>query len=162
MVQKKMILIASKHKDWVDITSSFGCTRVIAEDIVQEMYIKIQLLLQKGTLNIMFDNNEVNYYYIFKTLKTLFIDLKRKGKNIVMLSIDDNLKNNIYEYDVNFDESYEKITDALDKMEWYDRRVFEIINGGESVADFSRQSNINYYTLYFTYKRVKDKLKKLI
>jgi len=156
-----MILIAKKHNDWVDIVSTFGCTRVIAEDIVQEMYIKIQLLLQKGTLNIMFSDEEINYYYIFKTLKTLYIDLKRKGKNIVMISIDDNL-NNIFEYDVNFDESYTKVEDALQKMEWYDRRVFEIINSGESVADFSRQSKINYYTLYFTYKKVKDKLKKLI
>ena len=47
-------------------------------------------------------------------------------------------------------------------MYWYDRKVFEIINGGESIADFSRKSMIKYYALYFTYKKVKDKLKKLL
>ena len=47
-------------------------------------------------------------------------------------------------------------------MHWYDRRVFEIINGGEKIAEFSRKSNINYYALYFTYKKLKDKLKKIL
>ena len=28
----------------------------------------------------MYNDNEINYYYIFKTLRTLFYDLKRKGK----------------------------------------------------------------------------------
>ena len=72
MVEKKMILIAKKHDTWVDIVCTFGCNRVTAEDIVQEMYIKVFLKLQKG-LDIMYED-EINYYYIFKTLKTLFID----------------------------------------------------------------------------------------
>ena len=84
MVQEKIILIAKKHETWVDIVCTFGCTRRIAEDITQEMYIKIQLQLEKGTLDIMY-NDEINYYYIFKTLKTLFIDLKRKAKNITIV-----------------------------------------------------------------------------
>jgi len=50
----------------------------------------------------------------------------------------------------------------LNTMFWYDRKVFEIINEGESIADFSRNSYIEYYTLYNTYRKVKDKLKKLI
>ena len=42
------------------------------------------------------------------------------------------------------------------------KKVFEVINGGESIADFSRNSNIYYYSLYHTYKKVKKKLKKLL
>ena len=149
MIEEKLILIAKKHKTWVDIVCTFGCTRVVAEDITQEMYIKIFLQLQKGTLDIMY-NDEINYYYIFKTLKSLFIDLKRKSKNITM------------ENQVNFNEANERIEKELSQMYWYDRKVFEIINGGESIADFSRKSKIKYYALYFTYKKVKDKLKKLL
>ena len=33
--------IFKKHKVWVDIVCSFGCNPQTAEDIVQEMYIKI-------------------------------------------------------------------------------------------------------------------------
>ena len=97
--------------------------------------------------------------YIFKTLRTLFLDLKRKGKNISMIPLDNiHLTNN----DVNYDESYDKVKEALSKMYWYDRKVFEIINQGESIAEFSRKSYIHYYSLYNTYKKVKDKLKKLL
>ena len=168
MIEEKLILIAKKHKTWVDIVCTFGCTRVVAEDITQEMYIKIFLQLQKGTLDIMY-NDEINYYYIFKTLKSLFIDLKRKSKNITMVSIDDPQKLNIIknlnfetENQVNFNEANRIVKKELSQMYWYDRKVFEIINGGESIADFSRKSKIKYYALYFTYKKVKDKLKKLL
>ena len=159
MVQKKMILLAKKHKTWINIVLSFGCSKTIAEDIVQEMYIKILLKLENG-LDIMYED-EINYYYIFKVLKTLYIDLKRKGKNIKIINIDDtNLSQ--YDFDVDYDEAYDIVKDELKNMFWYDRKVFEIINEGESIADFSRNSYIEYYSLYNTYRKVKDKLKKLI
>tara|TARA_R100000544_G_scaffold36752_1_gene25699 strand:- start:125 stop:622 length:498 start_codon:yes stop_codon:yes gene_type:complete len=165
MVQDKIILIAKKHDTWVDIVCTFGCTKRVAEDLVQEMYIKIQLSLEKGKLDIMY-KDEINYYYIFKTLKTLFIDLKRKSKNITVIDLDEHIENfgdTYYAYnEVNFDESYKQVQDELKKMFWYDRKVFEIINDGESIADFSRNTNIKYYVLHWTYKKVKERLKKLI
>ena len=158
MVQKTMILVAAKHKEWVEIVLSFGCKQETAEDIVQEMYYKIQLKLEKG-LDIMYNEKEINYYYIFKTLRTLFYDLKRKGKNITMVSMDDI---HLTTTDVNFKEPYDKIQEELSKMFWYDRKVFEIINEGETIAEFSRKSFIHYHSLYNTYRKVKKHLKKLL
>ena len=157
MVQQTMILVADKHKTWIEIVSSFGCTNETSEDLVQEMYIKIQKKLVKG-LDIMY-NDEINYYYIFKTLRTLFLDFKRKGKNIKMVNIDDvDIDKSIS--DIDYDKAYEIVQEELKTMYWYDRKVFEIINGGESIAEFSRKSFIHYYSLYHTYNKVKDKLKK--
>ena len=149
-----MILLAKKHNTWIEIVCSFGCTKSTAEDLVQEMYYKIQLKMEKG-LDIMYDK-EINYFYIYKTLKTLFIDLKRKGKNITMVTLDHiHLTND----DVNYTESYDKVLEVLDKMYWYDKKVFDVINSGESIAEFSRKSKIPYYSLYNTYKKVKLKIK---
>ena len=157
MVQQTMILVAEKHKTWIEIVSSFGCTNETSEDLVQEMYIKIQKKLVKG-LDIMY-NDEINYYYIFKTLRTLFLDFKRKGKNIKMVNIDDvDIDKSIS--DIDYDKAYSIVQEELKTMYWYDRKVFEIINGGESIAEFSRKSFIHYYSLYHTYNKVKDKLKK--
>jgi len=154
-----MILLAKKHKTWIEIVCSFGCNKTIAEDIVQEMYIKVLLKLENG-LDIMYEQ-EINYYYIFKVLKTLYIDLKRKGKNITIVNIEDtNLSQ--YDYDVDYDQAYDKIKGELKNMFWYDRKVFEIVNEGESIAEFSRKSYIEYFSLYNTYRKVKEKLKKLI
>jgi len=154
-----MILIAKKHNNWIEIVQSFGCPKETSEDIVQEMYIKIQIKLQKG-LDIMY-NDDVNYYYIFKTLRTLFYDLKRKEKNITIISIDD-VNINMTNTDVDYNKAYIKIQKELKKLFWYDRKVFELINAGQSVADLSRKSYIQYYSLYNTYTKVKNKLKKLL
>jgi DNA-directed RNA polymerase specialized sigma24 family protein len=151
-------LIAKKHTTWVDIVKSFGCTKETAEDLVQEMYIKIYKYLEKGGNNIQY-KDEINYYFIFKALNSVFIDFKRKTKNIKMVEIE-NIEINYS--DVDYDTSYEKITNALSKMYWYDRKVFEIINEGESVAEFSRKSMIPYYSLYNTYHKVKKELKNLL
>lgn len=164
MSQKVMILVAKKHDTWIDIVSTFGCTRRVAEDITQEMYIKIQLQVEKG-LDIMYED-EINYYYIFKTLKSLFYDLKRRQKGVTIIEIgqhaqDSNDKRYSYN-DVNYEDAYEIIENALSEMHWYDRKVFEIINGGESIAELSRRSKIEYFVLYFTYKKTKEILKKLL
>ena len=159
MVKKTMLLIANKHMQWVEICMSFGCKKELAEDLTQEMYIKIMLLIEKKGLDIMYNESEINYYYIYKTLKTLFYDYKRKAKNINLISIDDI---QISQNDINYIEPYLKVEKALKKMYWYDRKVFEIIQGGESIAEFSRKSKIQYYSLYNTYKKVKNKLKKLL
>ena len=155
-----MRLLAKKHKIWIRIVKSFGCNHTIAEDIVQEMYIKIHYRL-KDNLNIMYNENEVNYYYVYRTLQTLFYDLKRKEKNITLINIDD-VNIETAASDVDYIKQYDKIQEELSKMFWYDRKVFEIINEGESIAEFSRKSMIHYYSLYNTYNKVKERLKKLL
>ena len=78
--------IYKKHNVWVDIVCAFGCNKSTAEDLVSEMYIKIYRKLVEG-LVIEYGEKDYNYYYIFKTLKSLFYDLKRKEKNIKIIDI---------------------------------------------------------------------------
>ena len=47
MVEKTMVLIAEKHKTWVEIVTSFGCPKETSEDIIQEMYLKINKKIKK-------------------------------------------------------------------------------------------------------------------
>ena len=152
--------IYKKHQVWVDIVCSFGCNKDTAEDIVQEMYIKILKKLNNG-LNIDFGNNDYNYYYIFKTLKSLFYDLKRKEKNINIINIDE-IKTSHIESSVNYNNSYSIIQKKLKNMYWYNRKIYEIIEGGESIAKLSRKTGIAYHSLYNTYREVKKSLKKLL
>tara|TARA_R110000764_G_scaffold4165_1_gene17409 strand:- start:840 stop:1340 length:501 start_codon:yes stop_codon:yes gene_type:complete len=156
-----------KHKIWIKIVKSFGCNSSMAEDIVQEMYIKIILKIKDG-LDIKYNENEINYFYIFRTLNSLYIDLKRKNKNIYKMDIEhisEKLlasKVFILEQELDYEEKYKLVEKELDKLYWYDKKVFEIINGGESIASLSRKTHIAYYSLYNTYTKVKIKLKKLL
>ena len=152
--------IFNKHQVWIDIVCSFGCNKETSEDIVQEMYIKIDKKIKNG-LNIDFGKTDYNYYYIFKTLKTLFLDLKRKEKKVNIINIDE-IQNKSFDEIVNYTSSYSIIQKKLKKMYWYDRKIFEIIQGGESIAKLSRKTGIPYHSLYNTYKEVKKILKKLL
>jgi len=161
MTEKEVILLlAKKHKVWISYVVSFSNEKNIAEDIVQEMYIKVINKVERG-LDIVYHDNDINYAYIHRVLYTLFIDYVRKKKNIKMISFDD-IDYSAIEYDIDYQKSYDKVKEELNSMFWYDRKVFEIINGGESIADFSRNSYIEYFSLYNTYRKVKEKLKKLI
>lgn len=160
MSHKVLNLIAKKHKNWVEIVITFGCSKETAEDICQEMYIKINKSLNNG-LDIMY-KDDVNYYYIYKTLKTLFYDLKRKEKNVNIVNIDDNINNFFAPENIDYLLNYKKVNLLLSKMYWYDRKVFEMINKGESIATLSRKTGIAYHSLYNTYIKVKKEIKKIL
>jgi len=150
--------IFKKHKDWVDIVQTFGCNRETAEDLVQEMYIKIQLKINEG-LDISFGDDDINHIYVFKTLRSLFLDLKRKEKNIYLES-EDLLEDVVSDFSLNnFDKVYDQVKEELNKMYWYDKKIFELIDNGKSIAKLSRETNISYYSLYNTYRKVIEKLK---
>jgi len=157
-MEKDIENLYKKHKTWIKIVKSFGCNNAMAEDLVQEMYYKIILKIRDG-LDIKYNKTEINYYYIFRTLNSLFIDLTRKKKNIYIEGLE-NVKN--LQDDPDFIGKYEQIQKELDKMYWYDKRIFELINGGESIASLSRKTHIPYYSLYNTYTKVKTILKKLL
>ena len=90
----------------------------------------------------------------------MFIDLKRKGKNIKRVGTD---KLRATQTDIDYEGKYKIILEALDNMYWYDKKVFLMLNQeDESVASLSRKTGIPYYSLYNTYNKVKEKLKKLL
>ncbi len=152
-------LAFKKHKQWLEIVQSFGCNEWTAEDIVGEMYIKLDRVIKQGK-DITRDG-EINHFYVFKVLTSIFLDLKRKEAKYILVELEDyNDPNN--EIEVQYLKNYEKILETLQKLYWYDQKVFEIIESGESISQLSRKTNISYYSLYNTYKKVKRILKEVI
>ncbi len=157
--------IAKKHKVWINTVISFGCDPNIAEDIVQEAYIKINKLIKNG-LDISY-GNDINYFYVYKTLKTLYGDLLRKNKKIKKVNIDALNKYIIIEEeeqkkDIDVTKKMQELSKVLDSIYWYDRKVFEIISSGVTIAELSRKTNITYASLYNTYRNVKNIIKQNI
>ena len=146
-----------RHKDWCNIVESFGCNPDTAEDLVQSMYLKIGRLVAEGK-DISF-GDDVNHFYIFRTLTTLFLDHKRKDNRSGIILEDIEAEQ---DEEVDYDSKYQKVLDALEELYWYDRKVFEIVENGESISELSRKTNISYYSLYNTYKKVKKYLKNKI
>ena len=156
---------AEKHQTWINVVNSFGCPKNISEDIVQEMYIYL-IRYEKEGKNIWYEDGEVNYYYIFKQLRGIYVAYLRSNGKIIKVSLDDldEIQKSFEEIDpLIYEEQYEEFLNnylrAVDDVYWYDKKVFELIARGKSVAELSRDTKIGYYSLYNTYNKVKDKLK---
>ena len=155
--------IAKHHNLWVKQVISFGCKPTDAEDVVQNMYLKINTLLNSG-LNITFDDSDINKFYIYRTLKSLFYDKCRKEAKIQKVNIEYLEKyvkeeEQYKEKDIpNKIKQYNKI---LDELYWYDRKVWELTRE-KSIAEVSKLTNISYYSLYNTVKGVKRLIKEKI
>ena len=154
-----MELLFQKNNDWIEICKSFGLDEETAKDLTQEMYIKIQLKIENDKLDISY-NDEINYYYIFKTLRTMFIDLVRKNKNVTIIR--NYYRDGKADSFIDYQGKWDLIQKELEDCYWYDRKVFELINGGYSIAELSRKSGIPYYSLYNTYNKIKEKIKDLL
>ena len=155
--------IAKKHNDWLRVVKSFGCKPEIAEDIVQECYIKLDGLLKSG-LDISY-GDDINYYYVYKTLKALYLDLYRKEKKIFKVGVEALDKYISEEVEIppkDINSKIKQLDNLLDKIFWYDKKVFDIISSGTSIMALSRKTGISYYSLYNTYSNVKKLIKKNI
>ena len=142
-----------RHDKWLGIVKSFGGIKYTeAEDLCQEMYVILIKNTQKG---IDFNyKDDINYYYCYKILRGLHIDLIRKKAKVKLIELEGI---EISEYDhTNYIEVYEKIQSILETMYWYDKKVYDIIDSGTNISELSRKSNISYYSLYNTYKKVKE------
>jgi DNA-directed RNA polymerase specialized sigma24 family protein len=150
-------LAFKRHKNWIEIVESFGCNRDTAEDLVQEMYIKLDRIASSGA-DLMY-KDDINYFYVFKMLSTMFLDLKRKEGRSIILNLDELPDGTIDQDMTNYEEKYDTIMTAMDELYWYDRKVYEIIDDGLSISELSRKTKISYYSLYNTFNKVKKFLK---
>tara|TARA_R110000823_G_C15853373_1_gene492390 strand:+ start:366 stop:860 length:495 start_codon:yes stop_codon:yes gene_type:complete len=152
--------IANKHDDWVRIVKSFGCKNEYCEDIVQTMYLKMHTLINRG-IDISYED-DINHFYIYRILRSLFIDLCRKEAKITKVNIE-YLETFVQEEEVieykDIEGKMKELHTVLDKVYWYDRKVFDLISDGMSIAELSKKTNISYYSLYNTYKNVKTLIK---
>jgi RNA polymerase sigma factor (sigma-70 family) len=146
------------------IVKSFGCDGDKCEDIVQEMYLKAHTLINKG-VDISY-GEEINYFYIYKILRSLFLDLCRKEKKITKVNVE-YLERFVDEEDVkeykDIEGKMKELDTLVDKVYWYDAKVFRLLTEDNmSIAELSKKSGISYYSLYNTYKNVKSLIKKEI
>lgn len=66
---KQIEIIAQKHKDWVNITRSFGC-KTEAEDVVQEMYLRLDKYIKP--------DQKITSSFVWITLRNIYFDFLKK------------------------------------------------------------------------------------
>ena len=71
--------LADKHKDWIRMAKSFGCSDDDANELVQQMYVRLTKYVDDPK-RIMYDKESLNTYYVYITLRNLYLTNFHKNK----------------------------------------------------------------------------------
>jgi RNA polymerase sigma factor (sigma-70 family) len=154
---KVINIIAKDHNRWITIAKSFGL-KDDAEDLVQDMYIKINQWKGKYDKTLMFNDKEVNQYFVFKVLRNLFLDKVKKQKKIIKLS-DTFYEPSISAMSMEYQERLDFVKSEIDTWSLYHKKIYELVFlEGKSIQWLSDKTGIEYHTV----RRAVQKIKKNI
>ena len=111
--------------------------------------------------------DDINDFYVYKVLRSMFLDLCRKEQRTQVVDLTDDYINHIIEGKTKvqledeklFEEAFDKVNKALNEMHWYDKKVFELVQDTGNISALARNTTIEYRSLYNTYQKVKRKIK---
>lgn len=150
-------IVAKEHKFFVDVVRSFG-EQVYAEDIVQEMYLRIHKYTDEDKI---IKNGEVNKGFIWFVLRNIYVDYcKQKSRiqkieiNETILAVDESDKKTKA-----IDENYYKIEKEIDSWHWYDSKLFRLYrDSGMSMREIEQATKISLTSIFHTIKQCKARI----
>lgn len=161
--------LAKYHSEWLKILYSFGCGYDDANDIVQDMYLKINRLIELDKIAY---NDSINKYYIYTTLKNLYIDrIKQNAKSVEYLDINSE-EDEPYNEDKSeaMDRILGRIFKDVSELTTFETRLFELYwdlplnpnvtysGANRSQRDIAFGSDVSLTTIHKHLKRIKDQL----
>jgi hypothetical protein len=168
-------ILSKKHNVWLKYIISFGCNPEVAEDYVQEMYLKIYNYSQRKENDLMYNENEVNYFFIYVTLKNMYYDNSRKKSKNILVSIEeielpvDEYSETEFNLQIHKIKSWEKnINNEIDNIKTYTRTkanlsyikfIYDkIFIENKSITDLSKEVGISYWSLRNTIQIIKQQI----
>jgi hypothetical protein len=148
---------------------SFRISDSDANELVQEMYVRICKYVDDHD-RIMYNPAELNTYYIYVTLRNLYLSSFHKDKRINHYSIDDalhmddfidlNYKCMNLENQIEFNNLVKEIQTEVLEWYWYDKKIWDIhFNSQMSMRKISRETNISLSSIFNTLSNGKKKIR---
>lgn len=154
--------LAEKHKDWLRMLKSFGCESHLAEDIVQEMYLRLHKYV--GDSDRILYGEEINTYFVYITLRNMYATITRMQTRIKFVSIDE-LNDELPYEEPNLEalEDFDKLIDDIwgnvEDWHWYDKKLFEIYhNSPMSIRSIAEETKISARSIFNTLKNGKERI----
>lgn len=136
--------LSKKDKLWRSISFNICKDKVLADDLVNEMYIKVYDISLKR-------NIETNDYYIAKIILNLFLDNIKENKKTVTNYDLSSLYNIENEFELNDNE-----TDIINNLSFIEKELI-LLNEELSYREIQRKYNINYQFVRRLILNVKEK-----
>ncbi len=133
--------LAIKDKQWRQIAYKICKDRMLADDLVSEMYLKLAN-----------NTKEINDFYVIVTIKNLFIEQIRNKKTVCI----DNFYN--FTTDSQF-EPDDKQKEVLDNIYWV-AKEYILMNETHSLREMAKELNTDYSYIHRIIKNEKKKWQK--
>ena len=153
-----------KHHTWL-IQCAYNLTnnKDKAEELVQDLYLR--LLEMKDCKKIMY-KQDVNLYYLYRMLKSIFLNGLKKQTST--LPIDDDLLNKpaeeySYSADNEFEERLRLTNECLDEMYWFDSKLLRVyLDESHSIQSLHNVTGISNSTIWSSLKKTKKYVKEYV
>ena len=151
-----LLEICNRHSKWVRMAQKFDYDN--AEDLVQEMYLKIYNL----------NPTEVNEFYIYRTIKSIFLDDYRKkkltafplrGGDIPDIEDEDEIEDELKLSEIPLTCTELLVVQKLYGYTTENAETLQItIHKGKSLLSISKEVNLPYKRLYTALLTAKKKI----
>ena len=183
LLMRVIDLLAQKHNDWIRMAKSFKINEDQANEIVQEMYLRINDYV-KDAKKIMYNDKEINTFYVYITLRNIYYsNFYNTGKNIknrkviyfseiidkadsralgkYMIENPEDIYENI-DRKKKLDVLIDKIEEEINSWYWYDKKMTKLyMNTKMSMRDISKETKISLSSIFNTLTNAKEKIRKI-
>ena len=144
---------------------SFGTETHEAEDLVQEMYLRMYKYVENPE-KIMYNDKEVNTYFVFVVLRNLFFSSKKSLSSLLSLHIeelndlDGEIENVNYEYEQAHKNLIDELWDEVETWHWYDTKLFKLYHNTDmTIKKISQETKISERSIWNTLDNGRKKIK---
>lgn len=141
-----LLELSLRDKDWRKMAYTICGCKSLADDLVQDMYLKFHNY-----------NKELNDFYIFFAIRSLFLDtLKKKRLDISDVDIANVF---IIDNDYSFEDDFfkEDVLKKVNELPYFERELL-LVTQVISQRELSRQTDISIHTIKKTIKETKIQL----
>ena len=148
-----------KHPTWVLMAERMTPLfySLTAEDVVQEVYLKIFEELKKNKLKIstIIVDDKVKYSIVYLRMRNIVVDMMRSEKQTLPINIQ--IEDKQVESEAEF---YEKIDNVINGFDWFHKKLFTLYTKKyQSIRDLSKDTKISYMTVWRHVEKCKNEIR---
>ena len=166
MKETVLEVLSKRHSEWLNMAMSFKVSKTDADELVSGMYLKMHDYI-KDVDRIMYSENEVNTFYIYKTIQNLFrskVDFNSGDWHFLGSDVlDVDARSEFEEYmDSQFTSMKSEINDVIDTWYWYDKKLYKLnTEEGMSMRKIAKDTNISLKSVFLTLKGCKSRVREV-
>ena len=137
--------LALKDSQWRNIAFSICKDRMLADDLTQEMYLRLMHI-----------EKEINDFYVILTIKNLYLDhLKQQSKTIPLDKLDFSFETKINDFSLTDIEK--QVLKDFNNLKFYEREIIELASE-KSLRKIAKEYNLHYA---FVFRTKRDAINKI-